>query len=133
MSQPTHPTRATTGLLPNDLDWEMEIEVVPKAQTGHVRIDGIDWEFALYHDGPDIQEMLTSPGSVYHERLDQHLEVGYAFQFEIDQQDRIIARITHDATYTMYDVIIAQADLIISPRDPRTAAAIRNRIRNTAP
>lgn len=127
------------GHLPDNLDWDIEVQVKEHDQTRQVLLHNLDWEFALHYGGPDITEMLTSPGSVYHERLDDHLEIGYTFHFKVDDQGRIIAegtvhpaRITPDANYTHFDTVIHKADLVIIPKDPRTTEALKEYILNNA-
>ena len=125
------------GNLPDDLDWEIDGEVTEHEQTGQVRLQDLNWEFALHYGGPSIEEMLTWAGSVYHERLDGHMDIGYTFEFRVDEQDRIIAKgrihpaeCTKHSSNTMTDTTIVEADIVLTPKDPRTAAALREYIRD---
>ena len=116
---------------PQDLLWDMYIEVRPQAPRGAAEGVQPDWVQALYHGGDDILPSLLR-GEVYHEQVNDQLEVAYAFTYSTDDQGRIIAAGTmHQAetasgrptTYT--DRTIAEAQLVLKPLDPNTTEAIR--------
>ena len=122
------------GKFPADLDWNMEIEVNEQEQTKQVRYYNLDWELALFCEGPDMLEMLTED-QTYYQMLDGETDVGYRFNFKIDLEDTITAhgtlyaaRITQESCEVFEDIVLLEADLALRPRDPRTEGALREYI-----
>lgn len=124
------------GELPANLDWDAAYDVTELPPSNdNIHILDLDWDYALTYAGPDISEMLTQPGSVYHQRIDDYLEVGFTFAFEVDSQDRIVAHgtlhpasIGKDNNYTFFDTTIGKADVVVNFKIQRTAAAVREYI-----
>ena len=115
-----------------DLCWDLKIYVQPRKQEiGRISLHQADWVQALYHGGDDILPALLHT-EIYHEKFDDLLEVGYAFEFRLDDNGRIKATGSiHPAessggmTATYTERTLAQADIILEPLDPVTAHAIR--------
>ena len=119
------------GKFPADLDWNMEIKINEQEQTKQVRYYNLDWELALFCGGPNILEVLTED-QTYYQMLDGGTDVGYRFDFEIDQENTVTAhgtlcaaRITHLECEVFGDLVLVEADLELRPRDPRTEGALR--------
>ena len=119
------------GKFPADLDWNMEIKVNEQEQTKQVRYYNLDWELALFCEGPDMLEVLTED-QTYYQMLDGVTDVGYRFDFKIDQENSVTAhgtlcaaRITHMECEVFEDIVLVEADLTLRPRDPRTEGALR--------
>ena len=122
------------GKFPVDLNWNMEIEVNEQEQAKQVRYYNLDWELALFCEGPDMLEMLTED-QTYYQMLDGETDVGYRFNFKIDREDTITAhgtlcaaRITQESCEVFEDIVLLEADLALRPRDPRTEGALREYI-----
>ena len=110
--------------------WDIDIEVRELPQDGNVRIQGLDWEFALHRGGPDILPTLRD-NETHFERLDGHLAIGYSFDFRPGPDGQILARgrvhpalVTPGHSEAFTDKTLAEADLSIRARDPGTQSAI---------
>ena len=119
------------GKFPADLDWNMEIDVNEQEQTKQVRYHNLDWEFALFCEGPNMLEMLTE-NQTYYQMLDGETDVGYKFDFKIGQENTVTAhgtlcaaRITHLECEVFEEIVLVEADLALRPRDPKTEGALR--------
>ena len=119
------------GKFPADLDWNMEIDVNEQEQTKQVRYHNLDWEFALFCEGPNMLEMLTE-NQTYYQMLDGETDVGYRFDFKIGQDDTLTAhgtlcaaRITHLECQVFEEIVLVEADLALRPTDPKTEGALR--------
>ena len=119
------------GKFPADLDWNMEIKVNEQEQTKQVRYYNLDWELALFCEGPNMLEVLTED-ETYYQMLDGETDVGYRFEFKIDQENTVTAhgtlcaaRITQGSFEVFEDIVLVEADLTLRPRDPRTEGALR--------
>ena len=125
----------TTADLPISLDYSAhyEIEIPPNEpyDTGFVH----HWEDALLYDTGDVREFLVK-GGLYHQRITDTFLVGYNFQFEIDEKDRIVANgVVHPATqhredyHTDESVIMSKAIIVIKPIEPDATQELRRYIR----
>ena len=131
---PQQTTLTQDGQLPDDLDWELDITVNEHSPENYLVLKGLAWKQALYYDGHDITEMLCD-GGIYHQRFSELYLVGIKYDFEVTDDNRILAHGTlHPADehrgryFTDESSVIMNATVEINPRSDRTAQAIREYI-----
>ena len=133
------------GDLPNDLDWDADVEVVPDGDNTNPdahQNPKPGMGAGLYYDSPHFRELVEQGGNyVYHDRMDGLFLVGYAFSdCMVDDQDRVIVKgLLHPTTesikgdyHTDESQVIASVVLRIKMKDQRTLEATGNTGKKTA-
>ena len=130
-----HQDHNPTGNLPDDLDWECNFDVRIERNNQVSTTKDTDWTWALEYAGENITEMLTSPGTLFHDSLNG-FHVAYGFKFRIDDDCNIVAdgacyaaHITERDFITYFDQILAEATITITPTSDRTRQALETYIR----
>ena len=121
--------------LPDDLDWQCSFNVRIELNNQVSATKEKDWTWALEDGGNNIREMLTSPGTLFHDSL-KGFHVAYGFKFRTDDEGNIVADgtcyaadITERDFITYYDQVLAQATITIKPGNDRTHEALETYIR----
>ena len=121
--------------LPDDLEWESSFNVQIELNNQVSVTKEEDWTWALEDGGNNITEMLTSPGTLFHDSL-KGFHVAYGFKFRMDDGSNIVAdgtcyaaHITERDFITYYDQVLAQATITINPGSDRTREALEAYIR----
>ena len=117
------------------VNWDVDYKVIDSEQAlgnGFV-IDAADWKQALTYAGPSIEEMLVN-GGIYHLRIADILNVlvGISFSFMVEDDQILAIGSCHPAVkslsgdyHTITDEVITQRKILITPKDPLSALAIK--------
>lgn len=127
--------------LPADLDWDAEVTVHQEGpeqepdQDRQLVIQNLNWENALYYDGPDFEDLIVHQSTdTYHEKLDGHFLVAYQIsnpRFDENGTLKADGKL-HPAIeglkseyHTQFHETLMESTLCISLKSARTTAAIR--------
>ncbi len=121
--------------LPAKAGWDALIALAPHPDDAHEPTPLLSWRSALYHGGPDFQELIEHGVSPLHYAiLDDGQLVAYRFHNpRINSDHQLMADGELHPAWTdprnQYHADVGTAirtvSLIIRPTDPRTAQAIR--------
>ena len=122
------------GQLPDDLDMDMEYTVLLEPLTGRMgqRPGDVDWTGALHDEGPSLRAVLAGEHTCVLDLMGGRQ--AFSFRFSVNDRNMVVAHGSlHPATGPDMDPdqdeILASADIILTPKDHRTAAALHQYVK----